>query len=101
MLLLGRVPHTADVAEWQGWRFEIVDMDKHRIDKVLALRLPEKSPLTRSNQGRSDQSSALIVLSALLRGGESITIDLVASDLRCEARGYGEIFSARGINDCA
>jgi putative hemolysin len=43
MLLLGRVPHTADVAEWQGWRFEIVDMDKHRIDKVLASRLPEKS----------------------------------------------------------
>lgn len=36
MLLLGRVPQTADVVTWQGWRFEIVDMDKHRIDKVLA-----------------------------------------------------------------
>jgi len=43
MLLLGRVPHTADVAEWQGWRFEIVDMDKHRIDKVLASRVPQKT----------------------------------------------------------
>lgn len=41
MLLLGRVPRTSDIAEWQGWRFEIVDMDKHRIDKVLASRLPE------------------------------------------------------------
>ncbi|MCU0951300.1 MAG: hemolysin family protein [Burkholderiaceae bacterium] len=40
MLLLGRVPHTADVAEWEGWRFEIVDMDHKRIDKVLATRLP-------------------------------------------------------------
>lgn len=39
MLLLGRVPHTADVAEWEGWRFEIVDMDHKRIDKVLATRL--------------------------------------------------------------
>jgi putative hemolysin len=36
MLLLGRVPSTGDVVEWQDWRFEIVDMDKHRIDKVLA-----------------------------------------------------------------
>ncbi len=43
MLLLGRVPRTADVAEWQGWLFEIVDMDKHRIDKVLASRLPANS----------------------------------------------------------
>jgi putative hemolysin len=39
MLLLGRVPHTADVAEWEGWRFEIVDMDYKRIDKVLATRV--------------------------------------------------------------
>ena len=39
MLLLGRVPLTADVAEWEGWRFEIVDMDYKRIDKVLATRL--------------------------------------------------------------
>jgi putative hemolysin len=36
MLLLGRVPATGDIVHWQGWRFEIVDMDKHRIDKVLA-----------------------------------------------------------------
>ncbi len=41
MLLLGRVPRTADAVEWEGWRFEIVDMDSRRIDKVLALRLPE------------------------------------------------------------
>jgi putative hemolysin len=41
MLLLGRVPATGDVVQWQGWRFEIVDMDNHRIDKVLAMPLPE------------------------------------------------------------
>jgi magnesium and cobalt exporter, CNNM family len=36
MMLLGRLPQTADHVEWQGWRFEIVDMDGKRIDKVLA-----------------------------------------------------------------
>ncbi|MDE2594788.1 MAG: HlyC/CorC family transporter [Burkholderiales bacterium] len=39
MLLLGRLPHTTDVVEWQGWRFEVVDMDGKRIDKLLASRL--------------------------------------------------------------
>ena len=41
MLLLGRLPHTADHVEWDGWRFEVVDLDGKRVDKVLASRLPE------------------------------------------------------------
>ena len=36
MLLLGRLPREGDVAEWEGWRFEVVDMDGRRVDKVLA-----------------------------------------------------------------
>jgi putative hemolysin len=36
MLLLGRVPRTGDKLDWDGWRYEIVDMDGKRIDKVLA-----------------------------------------------------------------
>jgi putative hemolysin len=36
MLLLGKVPATADYADWQGWRFEVVDMDGKKIDKILA-----------------------------------------------------------------
>lgn len=39
MLLLGRLPHTADSVEWEGWRFEVVDMDGKRIDKILASRI--------------------------------------------------------------
>lgn len=39
MLLLGRLPQTADVVEWEGWRFEIVDLDGKRVDKVLASRI--------------------------------------------------------------
>ncbi len=40
MLLLGRLPHTTDSVEWEGWRFEVVDLDGKRIDKVLASLSP-------------------------------------------------------------
>jgi putative hemolysin len=40
MLLLGRLPRTADAVEWEGWRFEVVDIDGKRVDKVLVSRLP-------------------------------------------------------------
>ena len=39
MQLLGRVPAVTDHVEWEKWRFEIVDMDGQRIDKVLAAPL--------------------------------------------------------------
>ncbi len=32
---LERIPHTGDKFEWKGFTFEIIDMDGHRIDKVL------------------------------------------------------------------
>ena len=38
MLLLGRLPKTADRVEWQGWAFEVVDLDGKRVDKVLVVR---------------------------------------------------------------
>jgi putative hemolysin len=41
MLLLGRLPQTADSVDWDGWRFEVVDLDGKRVDKVLVSRLPE------------------------------------------------------------
>jgi putative hemolysin len=39
MLLLGRLPHATDTVEWEGWRFEVVDLDGKRVDKVLVERL--------------------------------------------------------------
>jgi putative hemolysin len=36
MLLLGRLPEITDAVEWEGWRFEVVDLDGKRVDKVLA-----------------------------------------------------------------
>jgi putative hemolysin len=41
MLLTGRLPKVTDRIDWEGWRFEIMDMDGKTIDKVLATRLPE------------------------------------------------------------
>jgi putative hemolysin len=41
MLLLGRLPQTADIVEWGQWRFEVVDLDGKRVDKVLASRMPD------------------------------------------------------------
>ncbi len=38
MLLLGHLPRTTDQVEWQGWRFEVVDLDGKRVDKVLVTR---------------------------------------------------------------
>jgi putative hemolysin len=42
MLLLGRLPHTADTVDWEGWRFEVVDLDGKRVDKVLAKAMSAK-----------------------------------------------------------
>jgi putative hemolysin len=43
MLLLGRLPDEADSVEWEGWRFEVVDLDGKRVDKVLASALTPQS----------------------------------------------------------
>jgi putative hemolysin len=38
MTRMKRVPNVADHFEAEGWRFEVVDMDGHRVDRVLAAR---------------------------------------------------------------
>lgn len=38
---LETIPSTGDKFRWQGLSFEIVDMDRHRIDKVLVEKLPD------------------------------------------------------------
>jgi len=34
---LGRIPESGDAFEWQSMRFEVVDMDGRRVDKVLVM----------------------------------------------------------------
>lgn len=37
---LGRIPREGELFDWNGWRFEVVDMDHLRVDKVLVSRSP-------------------------------------------------------------
>ena len=37
---LKTVPRTGAAFDWSGWRFEVVDMDGRRVDKILAQPLP-------------------------------------------------------------
>lgn len=34
----GRIPQAGDQFEWSGWRFQVVEMDRRRVDKVLATK---------------------------------------------------------------
>jgi putative hemolysin len=43
MLLLGRLPQARDVVEWRNWRFEVVDLDGKRADKVMVTPLEVSS----------------------------------------------------------
>ena len=47
MAQLGRIPVVGDWFQWQSLRFEVVDMDGHRVDKVLVM--PTK-PAPQPNQ---------------------------------------------------
>lgn len=38
---LGRIPRKTEAFDWAGWHFEVMDMEKNRVDEVLATRLPE------------------------------------------------------------
>jgi putative hemolysin len=39
MMQLGRLPTVADHVQVGGWRFEVMDMDRRRVDKVLATQV--------------------------------------------------------------
>ena len=40
LAMLGRVPATGESFNWEGYRFEVVDMDGARVDRVLITPLP-------------------------------------------------------------
>lgn len=60
MWLLGRLPGTGDIATWESWRLEVIDLDGKRIDKVLASRLPEPADGIGAEQeaGTEDRSES-------------------------------------------
>jgi len=44
MMHMERIPKPTEQFEWDGLRFEVIDMDGHRVDKVLVMRT--RPPLT-------------------------------------------------------
>ncbi len=43
---LEHIPKTGDKVIWQGWRFEVIDMDGRRVDKVLIARNATAQPVS-------------------------------------------------------
>lgn len=50
MTYLGRVPQAGDYFEWDQYRFEVVDMDWRRVDKVLLTPLNEEMQGERADE---------------------------------------------------
>lgn len=46
---LGRIPSAADFFEWQSMRFEVMDMDGNRVDKVLVVPNTTDVPVDSNN----------------------------------------------------
>lgn len=44
MVRLRRIPRRTDATTWEGWRFEVLDVDSHRVDQVLVTRLLAAEP---------------------------------------------------------
>jgi putative hemolysin len=44
LMQFGRIPASGDHFEWQKLRFEVVDMDRNRIDKVLVSSSTDNDP---------------------------------------------------------
>jgi len=40
MVMLRRIPKRTDQVLWEGWCFEVVDVDSHRVDQVMIARVP-------------------------------------------------------------
>jgi putative hemolysin len=51
---LGRIPSPAEHFECLGWRFEVVDMDGNRVDKLLVSRVAPPSPPEGEDGERAD-----------------------------------------------
>lgn len=52
MQQLGRVPRSADRFSWEGLHFEVIDMDRNRVDKILVVH---EAPGPRSGESSGSQ----------------------------------------------
>jgi len=50
MHTLGRIPVAADRFDWNNWRFEVMDMDNNRVDKILITQIATELPLENAEE---------------------------------------------------
>ncbi|HEY0845279.1 MAG TPA: hemolysin family protein [Noviherbaspirillum sp.] len=48
---LGHIPNVSEHFEWGGYRFEVMDMDRHRIDRLLVFRTEAQGESEAAEQG--------------------------------------------------
>jgi putative hemolysin len=49
---MGSIPRAGDTCRWDGLRFEVMDMDGNRVDKILVTQAPEeKAPIEIVGEG--------------------------------------------------
>ena len=46
----GRIPSAGEHFEWGGWRFEVLDMDRQRVDKLLIRAQPDAGAESAADQ---------------------------------------------------
>ena len=51
---LGKIPTAADYFQWRGFRFEVMDMDGNRVDKVLVMPIEIKNSSDGDRSNKSD-----------------------------------------------
>jgi CBS domain containing-hemolysin-like protein len=50
MVMLRRVPKRTDKVSWEGYQFEVMDVDSYRVDQVMVTRLTALAPPPRAPQ---------------------------------------------------
>jgi hypothetical protein len=106
MLLLGRLPRTADAVVWEGWRFEVVDLDGKRVDKVwspgpnpLEKKLDQSEPAPparRPGQRLAPQAQAQGAHHRLVAGQQLNAIFLAAAEFGDACKEFPIVFVKAG-----
>ena len=71
MHMLGRIPVVADYFDCNGLRFEVMDMDKNRVDKILVAHLAKESAVKESADKESTVKESAVKESAV--AGRALT----------------------------
>ena len=79
------IPVTGQMLEWSNWRFEVVDMDGRRIDKVLVTPLQVENEPARNQpgQGTAFMIPVRLQLKGFLSYLDPVELDFAGLDVAC------------------